>query len=59
MTDLERTLIDLAQHGQARCGIGFGKYPLGVLDAIEALLPLADTPAVREALAAFRKRLGS
>lgn len=60
MTDasaLERRLIELAAHGAARCGAGFGQYPIGVLYALQQLAPLADTPAVRATIAAFEERL--
>jgi len=59
---LALVLIDLANRGASRCGLGFGKYPLGLLDAIEELRPLvpADDPAIAsldEAIARFKARL--
>ena len=59
MTEVERKLLEAIAHGRARCGAGFGKYPLGVLYVVELLLPQADTPAVRERLLDFKKRLES
>lgn len=62
MSRLALVLIDLANRGSARCGLGFGKYPLGLLDAIRELRPLvpADDPAAAgldAAIARFEARL--
>lgn len=59
---LALVLIDLASHGQARCGHGFGKYPLGVRDALAMLRPLvqSDDPDVvylDAAILSFNRRL--
>lgn len=55
---LEDVVLDIIQQGRYRCGIGFGKYPLGILDAVNHLLPLvSDSVKVKEALADFNKRL--
>ena len=54
---LERCLLEIIQHGRDRCASGWGKYPLGVLHAAQALLPLCDTPGVRERLTEFEQRL--
>lgn len=54
---LELKLIELAQHGTARCGLGFGKFPLGLMHALKELQPLANTKAVNAAIAAFQQRL--
>lgn len=65
MKQLEDVVIGLIQHGRDRCGAGFGKYPLGVLYAVEELISLCD-PAYRcnvgpatidAALKDFRQRL--
>ncbi len=44
---LALVLLDLIGQCRAKCGIGFGKYPLGLKDGIEAMLPLVpdDDPA--------------
>ena len=66
MTDqvrrLELVILDLIAHGRARCGDGFGKYPLGIRDAVEALLPLINpsdpaAESITTAWAAFQERL--
>lgn len=54
---IEHRLIQAIAQGRSRCGLGFGKYPLGVLDVVKIFLPLADTQAVRERLADFENRL--
>lgn len=54
----ERVLLSVISHGRARCGSGFGKYPLGILEAVERfreLLPNSD--AVNLALQDFKMRL--
>lgn len=37
---LEHIIVSLIQHIRARCGSGFGQYPIGVRYAIGELLPL-------------------
>ena len=55
---LERVVLRILQLGIDRCGAGFGKYPLGIRDAVEELLPLVkDSELVTERLAAFDKKL--
>jgi hypothetical protein len=45
-------------NSRARCGIGFGKYPLGVMDAVEECVKAgASTPKILAALYDFRERL--
>lgn len=54
---LEQALVDLIDHGRARCGSGFGNFAWGILEAVEQLKEFADTPQVNERLRAFKKRL--
>jgi len=54
---LEEAILRIIQYGRDRCGVGFGKYPLGVRDALRELEPLVDSDIVRERLADFDKRL--
>ena len=59
---IELVVLDLISHGSARCGAGFGQYPLGTLDAVERLMPLCDTedpayPEIASALARWKERL--
>jgi hypothetical protein len=59
---LALVLIDLAYQGRDRCSLGFGKYPLGIREAIKHLYPLvpADDPALPDldkAISAFDLRL--
>ncbi len=54
---LEQVVLDIICQGRSRCGIGFGKYPLGIRDAVERLLPIIDTEKIRERLADFDARL--
>lgn len=55
---LEDVVLRLIQQGRDRCGAGFGKYPLGIRDAVRLLLPLvSDSERVRERLADFDARL--
>jgi hypothetical protein len=55
---LEDAVLRIIQLGRDRCGAGFGKYPLGVLDALNELVPsLVATDRVRERLADFVARL--
>lgn len=61
---LALVLLDLISQGLSRCGAGFGKYPLGLRDAVEALLPLVPpedpaAPAVAAAWARFIEKLNS
>ena len=56
-TLFEQKLIELAQYGRARCGVGFGKFPLGIVYALQKLSPLTSSDAVKQALAAFEKRV--
>ena len=53
----ERKLVELAHYGQARCGLGFGKYPLGLIDALRELAPLTNSQEVKTAIDAFEERL--
>lgn len=56
--DLEAAVIRILQLGRDRCGPGFGKYPLGVRDAVGELIPLVgDNREIRERLKAFDERL--
>ena len=62
--ELEDLVIELCQHGMARCALGWGKYPLGVLGAIEILKPHCDSAyvnragmTVADAIDQFKKRL--
>jgi len=54
---LERTVLSIIQSGHDRCGAGFGKYPLGVLDAVHELVKVIDSARIQERLADFQKRL--
>lgn len=55
---LEDVVLRIIQTGRDRCGVGFGKYPLGIRDAVAELLPLvSDSERVRERLADFDARL--
>ena len=54
---LEKSLIDLCYYGTARTGLGFGKYPLGLLDAIEKLTPLVESDSLQQALDRFKQKL--
>jgi hypothetical protein len=47
-TDLNDVVRALIFHCRSRCGIGFGKYPLGMRDAIAQLLPLVNQDVQRE-----------
>jgi hypothetical protein len=58
---LALVLRDLAYECRARCGSGFGTYPLGLREAIERLRPLvpADDPIVPDldkAIAELKER---
>jgi hypothetical protein len=55
---LEVVVLRVIALGRARCGAGFGKYPLGVLDSVKELLPLVSwSEPVRARLAEFEARL--
>ena len=55
---LETVVLRIIQTGRDRCGAGFGKYPLGIYDAIEELIPLLpESILVREKLRDFKARL--
>ena len=61
-TELDRRMLAVLQDGTAKCGLGFGKYPLGVREAVRELWPALDqtSPAYSELLRAlerFDKRL--
>jgi hypothetical protein len=54
----ERVVLQIIQLGVDRCGAGFGKYPLGVWDAVQELLVLVpDSVEVSASVKAFRERL--
>ena len=55
---IEAVVLRIIQHGRDRCGAGFGKYPLGVLAAVEELVKAgASTPDILAKLYDFRERL--
>ena len=56
---LDFELTRLAWLGRDRCGVGYGKYPLGILEALETLVPLLSAPSdgLTSAVAAFKGRL--
>lgn len=55
---LQLAIVRIAQRGRDRCGAGFGKYPLGVMDALKELVPfMVKSEKVDAAMAAFEKRL--
>lgn len=55
---LEIVVLAIIADGRARCGSGFGKYPLGILSAVERLLPLMqDSERVALAVQDFKIRL--
>ncbi len=55
---LEQTVLEIIRTGRNRCGRGFGKYPLGILDSDKELLPLvSDSYLVIAALKDFEDRL--
>ena len=55
---IEAALIQLIHHGRDRCGSGFGKYPLGIREAVDYFLPLVPESALAQAaLRDFDKRL--
>ena len=55
---LEEAVIRIIWDGKDRCGVGFGKYPLGTREALRILVPdVIDSPRIREALKAFDERL--
>jgi hypothetical protein len=41
---LENVMLRIIALGRARCGSGFGKYPIGVRDAVSELLWVLETP---------------
>ncbi len=58
----ELVLLDIINDGRGKCGLGFGKYPLGVREAVRVLMPLCNTsdpayPSIVSALADFDERL--
>ena len=58
--NLAQAVIQILNTGRNRCGLGFGKYPLGIQDAVEVILPLltsTEYDQVEPYLVAFRKRL--
>lgn len=56
--ELALALLDIIRQGRARCGAGFGKYPLGIRDAVERFLPfVADNEQIQRELADFDRRL--
>jgi hypothetical protein len=56
--DLEIIVLRIIQLGRSRCGAGFGKYPLGIRDAVTELLVLVpNSEKVREKLAEFDRKL--
>ena len=59
MDSIEQAVLAIISMGRARCGSGFGKYPLGVRDAVEKLLSCFDgvPDSVRKALIDFDERL--
>lgn len=60
MTDqeLERIVLEIISIGRHCCGSGFGKYPLGIKDAVDELMPKCSTSEpVRAAYADFIGRL--
>ena len=54
---IEDALLRLIQHGRDRCGAGFGKYPLGIREAVNYFFPLAPSEKVAERLRDFDNRL--
>ena len=59
---LALVLLSLAHGGRSKCGSGFGKYPLGIREALKQLRPLVpdDDPALPDldaAIASFDERL--
>jgi len=58
----ELVVLDLIQEAQSRCGLGWGKWPLGARDVLERLLPYCrrDDPAwpsIERAWQGFLERL--
>ncbi len=53
---LQIALRRIIQTGRDRCGLGFGKYPLGVRDALEELKPFMSEGTLTR-LADFTARL--
>ena len=55
---LKWAIVHLCRQGQSRCGSGFGKYPLGLWDAVEHLSELLPKDEdAKSAIRAFKERL--
>jgi hypothetical protein len=56
---VEQAVLALIQYGRDRCGIGFGKFPLGIREALKQLLPVLNLQSdrVTERLADFDERM--
>ena len=55
---LEQAVLGLIKMGRDRCSAGYGKYPLGIRDAINIFVPdLIDNDHIQERIKDFDDRL--